>query len=114
MPARILDLTEIRLANENEIDNAIYAVLSAAFCEDTDEPRVRMGVRARLSAVPTAAEVVEAACSELKCRGRMSYEPQRRSAAAHILAAFLDLSPEDRADVSLAPPDRGPICAVRG
>jgi len=103
MPATTLDLTDVRLANENEIDNAIYAVLSAAFCEDIDEPILRRGVRARLGKVPTAAEVVEAACAELKCRGRMSYEPQRRSAAAHILAAFLDLSPEDRADVSLAP-----------
>ena len=111
MPARILDLTNARLANENEIDNAIYAVLCAAFCEDNEEPQVRRGVRARLGQVPTAAEVVEAACAELRCRGRLSYEDQRRGAAAHILAAFLDLSPEDRADVSLAPPT---TCCARG
>jgi hypothetical protein len=114
MPATILDLTDVRLANENEIDNAIYAVLSAAFCEDTDEPIVRKGVRARLGNAPTAAEVVEAACAELKCRGRLSYEPQRRSAAAHILSAFLDLSPEDRADVSLAPAEPLRCCGARG
>jgi hypothetical protein len=111
MPARILDLTDVRLANENEIDNAIYAILCAAFCEDDDEPQVRKGVRARLGEVPTAAEVVEAACAELRCRGRLSYEEQRRGAAAHILAAFLDLPPEDRADVSLAPPA---TCSARG
>jgi hypothetical protein len=114
MPATILDLTDVRLENENEIDNAIYAVLSAGFCEHTPEPIMRRGVRARLGNVPTAAEVVEAACAELKCRGWMSYEPQRRSAAAHILAAFLDLSPEDRADVSLAPPAETFRSSARG
>jgi len=103
MPARILDLTSVHLANENEIDNAIYAVLCAAFCEDKEEPQVRKGVRARLGLIPTAAEVVEAACAELRVRGRLSYEEHRRGDVAHILAAFLDLSPEDRADVSLAP-----------
>lgn len=105
------DMTDTRLLTENEIDNAIYAVLCAAFGEDKQEPQVRRGVRARLGRVPTAAEVVEAACTELRCRGRLSYEEQRRGAAAHILAAFLDLSPEDRADVSLAPPV---TCCERG
>jgi hypothetical protein len=119
MSAQILDLTDVRFSNENEIDNAIYAVLAAAFCEGTDEPQVRRSVRARLGSVPTAAEVVEAACAELKCRGRLSCERQRRSAAAQILAAFLDLSPQDRADVSLAPAPRassrrGATCVARG
>src|SRR5438067_3875233 len=79
MPARILDLTSIHLANENEIDNAIYAVLCAAFGEDKQEPQVRRGVRARLGRVPTAAEVVEAACTELRCRAGF---PTRSNAAA--------------------------------
>src|SRR5256885_16862846 len=99
MPAQILDLTTVHLANENEIDNAIYAVLCAAFCEDREEPQVRKAVRARLGRIPTAAEVAEAACTELRFRGRLSYEAQRRGAAAPILAAFLDLSPERRADL---------------
>jgi hypothetical protein len=104
MSAEVLDLTTQRLASENEIDNAIYAVLCAAFGEHDEEPQVRKGVRSRLPRDPSPLQVVEAACAELRSRGRLRHEEQRRGAAAQVLAAFLDLSPEDRADVSLGPP----------
>jgi hypothetical protein len=96
----ITDLSETRLHGENEIDNAIYAVLCAAFCED-DEEALRRAVRARLQKAPTPQEIVDAVCAELRCRGRLFYEEQRRLHASHVLAAFLDLPAAERADVSL-------------
>jgi hypothetical protein len=94
------DLSQARLRGENEIDNAVYAVLYAAFCED-DEAPVRRAVRARLPAAPTPQEIVDAVCAELRCRGRLLFEEQRRLHATHVLAAFLDLPAAERADVSL-------------
>ena len=99
----VTDLSGEHLCNENEIDNAIYALLCAAFCEG-DDPPLRFAVRGRLPDRPTPGEVIDAVCSELRLRGRLSWEWQRRSTANNVMAAFLDLSPEDRADVSLAPP----------
>ena len=94
------DLSTARLSSENEIDNAIYALLCAAFCED-DEAPVRRAVRARLGAAPTPLEMVDAICAELRGRGRLLFEEQRRLHASHVLAAFLDLPAAERADVSL-------------
>jgi len=94
------DLSEARLGSENEIDNAIYAVLCAAFCED-DEAPVRDSVRLRLGDRPTPQEIVDAVCAELRDRGRLFFEEQRRLHAAHVLAAFLDLPLCEREDVSL-------------
>jgi hypothetical protein len=97
------DSSSVRLQNENEIDNAIYALLCAAFGEG-DDPELRLTVRARLPQEPTPAEVIDALCGELRLRGRLSWEWQRRATASNVMAAFLDLSPADRADLSLAPP----------
>ena len=90
----------VELGSENEIDNAIYAVLCAAFCED-DEAALRQAVRRRLAARPTPQEVIDAVCWELRTRGRLHFEEQRRAHAAHVLAAFLDLPISEREDVSL-------------
>jgi hypothetical protein len=94
------DLSNARLESENEIDNAIYAVLCAAFCEDEEEP-IRRSVRLRLAPGPTPLQIIDAVCAELRCRGRLVYEEQRRLAATHVLAAFLDLPVAEREDVSL-------------
>jgi hypothetical protein len=94
------DLSNARLESENEIDNAIYAVLCAAFCEDEEEP-IRRSVRLRLAPGPTPLQIIDAVCAELRCRGRLVYEEQRRLAATHVLAAFLDLPMAEREDVSL-------------
>jgi hypothetical protein len=94
------DMTETRLQSENEIDNAIYAVLCAAFCAD-DEEALRKVVRLRLPPAPTPLQIVDAICAELRWRGRLEYEEQRRQQAAHVLAAFLDLPVSEREDVSL-------------
>jgi hypothetical protein len=94
------DMTQTRLFTENEIDNAIYAVLCAAFCED-DEEELRRVVRLRLPAQPTPPQIVDAICAELRWRGRLRFEEQRREQAAHVLSAFLDLPLSEREDVSL-------------
>jgi len=94
------DLSTARLRSENEIDNAIYAVLCAAFCEDEEEP-IRRSVRLRLAADPTPLQIIDAICAELRCRGRLLFEEQRRLQATHVLAAFLDLPMAEREDVSL-------------
>jgi hypothetical protein len=96
---KILDLSDIHFCNENEIDNAIYAVLCAAFCEDTEE--LRCAVRVRLTDAPVPQQVVDAVCDELRERGCLRFEAQRRLHATHVLAAFLDLPAAERADVSL-------------
>ncbi len=100
---QIDDLSNVRLQHENEIDNAIYALLCAAFGEG-DDPRLRMQVRANLPSQPTPGEVIDGVCAALRMQGRLSWEWQRRLTANNVMAAFLDLSPADRADVSLAPP----------
>ena len=64
------DMTQTRLFTENEIDNAIYAVLCAAFCED-DQEELRHVVRLRLPAEPTPSQIVDAICAELRWRGRL-------------------------------------------
>jgi hypothetical protein len=94
------DLSVVRLQSENEIDNAIYAILCAAFCED-DEASVRCGARMRLPDAPTPLQVLDAVCDELRGRGRLLFEEQRRLHATHVLAAFLDLPAAEREDVSL-------------
>jgi len=94
------DMTQTRLLTENEIDNAIYAVLCAAFCED-DQEELRHVVRLRLPAEPTPSQIVDAICAELRWRGRLYFEEQRRQQAAYVLAAFLDLPISEREDVSL-------------
>jgi hypothetical protein len=95
-----LDMTRIRLLSENEIDNAIYAVLCAAFCAD-DEEALRKVVRLRLPTAPTPVQIVDAICAELRWRGRLQFEEQRRQQSMYVLAAFLDLPPAEREDVSL-------------
>jgi hypothetical protein len=97
---QIFDLSQTHLDNENEIDNAIYAVLCAAFCED-DQAELRQAIRLRLCDAPLPLEIVDAICDELRERGSLRFEQQRRQHAAHVLAAFLDLPAADRADVSL-------------
>jgi hypothetical protein len=94
------DLSTVRLSTENEIDNALYAVLCAAFAED-DEVSVRRAARTRLPDDPTPLQILDAVCDELRWRGRLHYEEQRRLQATHVLAAFLDLPAAERADVSL-------------
>jgi hypothetical protein len=90
----------LELDSENEIDNAIYAVLCAAFSED-DEAPVRRAVRHQLSDHPTPQQIIDAVCAELHRRGRLHFEEQRRLCAAHVLAAFLDLPVSEREDISL-------------
>jgi hypothetical protein len=94
------DMTETPLRTENEIDNAIYAVLCAAFCAE-DEEELRRVVRLRLPDSPTPPQIVDAICAELRWRGRLQFEEQRRQQAAHVLEAFLDLPISEREDVSL-------------
>lgn len=98
------DLSQERLRTENEIDNAIYAVLCVAFGEEDEQP-LRLAVRARLANEPTPGELVDGVCAELRARGRLRWEEQRRAAACGVMAAFLDLPAADREDVSLAPPE---------
>ena len=90
----------VGLRTENEIDNAVYAVLCAAFCED-DEAPVRSAVKLQLPHRPTPQQIIDAVCDELRVRGRLRHEEQRRMHAAHVLAAFLDLPVSEREDVSL-------------
>ena len=94
------DLSAVHLQSENEIDNAIYALLCAAFGED-DEVSVRRASRMRLPDAPTPLQVLDAVCDELRWRGRLLFEEQRRLHASHVLAAFLDLPAAEREDVSL-------------
>jgi hypothetical protein len=94
------DLSNIRLRTENEIDNAIYALLLAVFGEDAHASE-RRAVRTRLPDGPSPLQVVDAVCDELRWRGRLRYEEQRRLQASHVLAAFLDLPVSERDDVSL-------------
>src|SRR5256885_11968805 len=94
------DLSTTRLRSENEIDNAIYALIVAAFNEDESDA-LRGAVRVRLQDEPTATEVIDAVCDELRSRGLLRYEHQRRMQAACVLAAFLDLPLAEREDVSL-------------
>jgi len=94
------DLSAVHLQSENEIDNAIYALLCAAFGED-DEEAVRRAARMRLPDAPTPLQVLDAVCDELRWRGRLLFEEQRRLHASHVLAAFLDLPAAEREDVSL-------------
>ena len=90
----------LELDSENEIDNAIYAVLCAAFSED-DEAPVRRAVRYHLGDHPTPQQIIDAVCAELRRRGRLQFEEQRRLCATHVLAAFLDLPVSEREDISL-------------
>ncbi len=103
MALRVIDLSELRLSNENEIDNAIYAVLVAAFLESTDEGVLRRRVRLRLCAHPSPCELVDAVCAELRLQGKLQYEKYRREQASLVLAAFLELPALEREDVSLMP-----------
>src|SRR4051812_50220068 len=70
------DMSQTRLLTENEIDNAIYAVLCAAFCEDEEE-ELRRVVRLRLPAEPTPLQIVDAICAELRWRGGAPVEGER-------------------------------------
>ena len=103
MGVQVVDFSAFRMDNENEIDNAIYAVLVAAFLESTEEPDVRACVRDRLGARPTPSEIIEAVCAELRLRGRLQYERYRREQAGLVLGAFLELPAKEREDVSLMP-----------
>ena len=94
------DLSNIRLKTENEIDNAVYALLLAVFGEDA-EASLRRAVRTRLPQMPTPLQVVDAICDELRWRGRLMFEEQRRLHSSHVLAAFLDLPASEREDISL-------------
>lgn len=99
MDSRDLCLT---LVSENEIDNAIYAVLCAAFeAALAEEAPVRRAVRHHLGARPTPQQIIDEVCAELRRRGRLFHEEQRRLQAAHVMAAFLDLPASEREDVSL-------------
>ena len=94
------DLSNVHLKTENEIDNAIYALLCAAFGED-DDAQLRRMVRQRLAQTPTPLQILDAVCDELRWRGQLMFEEQRRLHASHVLAAFLDLPAAEREDVSL-------------
>ena len=98
----VRDLTTERLRTENEVDNAIYAVLCAAFGED-DSLELRQSVRARIALQPTAGDLIDGVCDELRERGLLRWEEQRRLTACNVMAAFLDLPESEREDVSLAP-----------
>jgi len=99
-PMDTRDLSMAHFRSENEIDNAIYALLLAAFGVD-DVQSVRRAVRQRLSVAPTPQLLIDAVCDELRWRGRLLFEEQRRLHATHVLAAFLDLPASERDDVSL-------------
>jgi len=94
------DLSTLRLKTENEIDNAIYALLLAVFGEEADAS-LRRAVRNRLPDAPSPQQLVDAICDELRWRGRLMFEEQRRLHSSHVLAAFLDLPASEREDVSL-------------
>src|SRR2546422_6572945 len=70
-------MTDIQFSTDDEIDNAIRAVLCAAFCaEDAEE--LRRVVRLRLPSAPTPVQIVDAVCAELRWRGRLEFEDLRR------------------------------------
>ena len=93
-------MTDIQFCTDDEIDNAIRAVLCAAFCaEDSEE--LRRLVRLRLPSAPTPVQIVDAVCAELRWRGRLEFEEQRRLQAAQVLAAFFDLPTSEREAISL-------------
>ena len=66
---------------------------------------VRMETRdlstVRLESENEIDNALDAVCDELRWRGRLMFEEQRRLHATHVLAAFLDLPAAERADVSL-------------
>src|SRR5258705_11233487 len=95
------DMTQTRLQSENEIDNAIYAVLCAAFCED-DEEELRRVVRLRLPEEPTPGQIVDAICAELRWRGRLFFEEKRGGRAVDARSAFPRLPATEHEDVSLS------------
>src|SRR2546429_7353692 len=89
-------MTDIQFSTDDEIDNAIRAVLCAAFCaEDAEE--LRRVVRLRLPSAPTPVQIVDAVCAELRWRGRLEFEEQRRAPAAAGPAAFFALPTRGRA-----------------
>jgi hypothetical protein len=93
-------MTDIQFCADEEIDNAIRAVLCATFCaEDAEE--LRRVVRLRLPSVVTPEQIVDAVCAELRWRGRLELEEQRRRQALQVLAAFFDLPISERESFSL-------------
>src|SRR2546429_9129234 len=85
-------MTDIQFSTDDEIDNAIRAVLCAAFCaEDAEE--LRRVVRLRLPSAPTPVQIVDAVCAELRWRGRLEFEEQRRAPAGPGLSGFFALPP---------------------
>jgi hypothetical protein len=88
-------MTDIHFHSDDELDNAIRAVLCAAFCaEDSEE--LRRLVRLRLPSAATPEQIVDAVCAELRWQGRLELEEQRRLQAAQVLAAFFDLPISER------------------
>ena len=93
-------MTDIQFCTDDEIDNAIRAVLCAAFCaEDSEE--LRRLVRLRLPSAATPEQIVDAVCAELRWQGRLEFEEQRRLQAAQVLAAFFDLPISERETLAL-------------
>src|SRR5256885_3153584 len=83
-------MTDIQFSTNDEIDNAIRAVLCAAFCaEDAEE--LRRVVRLRLPSAPTPVQIVDAVCAELRWRGRLEFEEQRRLPAGPIPSGVFHL-----------------------
>ena len=93
-------MTDIQFCTDDEIDNAIRAVLCAAFCaEDSEE--LRRLVRLRLSSAATPEQIIDAVCAELRWHGRLESEEQRRQQAAQVLAVFFDLPISERETLAL-------------
>ena len=93
-------MNEIQFCTDDELDNAIRAVLCAAFCaEDSEE--LRRVVRLRLPSAATPMQIVDAVCAELRWRGRLEFEEQRRLQATQVLAAFFDLPISERDAMSV-------------
>src|SRR2546428_13927024 len=81
-------MTDIQFSTDDEIDNAIRAVLCAAFCaEDAEE--LRRVVRLRLPSAPTPVQIVDAVCAELRWRGRAAFEVHRRVEVGQVPAAVV-------------------------
>ncbi len=86
---KTVDCSNQRLATWEEIDLAIYAVLTVAFGEQRASDRV--AIQAMLPEEPTAVEVVDAVFSFRRRVGKIENERNLRAHAGTVMALFLML-----------------------
>lgn len=83
----IVDCSEQRLGSREEIDLAVYTVLTVAFGEQ--DPADRAAIQAMLPEQPTVVELVDAIFAFRRRFGPIHEERTRRAHAGTIMALFL-------------------------